>query len=409
MSQHTIPLEGISKLVIKQSGGNLYLTGWSRDEIRIKDLTEQDLISDKKDRVEITFPNDGVVHIPHHLPVTIESVANDASIKDIESPIEISAVGRDLTLSNVNPSIIDSVGSDLYAKRIQGDLVIKSVGRDCFIENVKGQLSLKQVGRDLVASKVSGGIEAKIGGDGQVSLSPVPWQAYRIEVGGDLSVVLPDGSNADLSVQSKKKDLTIRLGNLDEKVKSKDYKAQIGEGGPTIMLSAGGKVFVAGDDLGWFSGLRMDAKELEHMAVDLSAQTAEQIKNSLSNLEEDLQVSLSSLTESLDLVGLSEENLQQIKIQIKDSSRMAAQKAELAATKAQAKLEKNLAKTKRTALKLKRKSMEFDLDQFLSSNADKRSVSDGERLMILNMLQNKKISPSEADDLLKALEGKEKR
>ena len=88
---------------------------------------------------------------------------------------------------------------------------------------------------------------------------------------------------------------------------------------------------------------------------------------------------------------------------------MAAQKAELAATKAQAKLEKNLAKTKRTAQKLKRKSMEFDLDQFLSSDADKRSVSDGERLMILNMLQDKKISPGEADDLLKALEGKEKR
>jgi hypothetical protein len=58
---------------------------------------------------------------------------------------------------------------------------------------------------------------------------------------------------------------------------------------------------------------------------------------------------------------------------------------------------------------MKRKTREFDLNQFLSMKADKQSVSDSERLMILEMLQEKKISLDEADDLLKALEGKKKR
>jgi G3E family GTPase len=175
------------------------------------------------------------------------------------------------------------------------------------------------------------------------------------------------------------------------------------------MLSAGGKVFVASDNFSWLSPLQTNAEQFENIAVDFSAQTVKQIKNHLSHLEVDLRESLSGLADSMESAGLSEENLQQIKIQIEEGSRLAAQKAELAAVKAQAKVEKAIAKAQRKAQKMKRKTREFDLDQFFASQAEKKSVSDSERLMILEMLQEKKISPEEADDLLKALEGKKKR
>ena len=74
MTQHSIPIDDISRLVIISTGGDLYLTGWNRDEIRIKDPSEQDSFSKEKDLLDITFPKDGIIHLPHHLTVTIESV-----------------------------------------------------------------------------------------------------------------------------------------------------------------------------------------------------------------------------------------------------------------------------------------------------------------------------------------------
>ena len=408
MSQHTIPIDDISRLVIKSTGGKLYLTGWNRDEIRVNDSSEQDSFNKKKDLIEITFPNDGIVNIPHHMPVTIESVGKDAVIKGIGSPIQISSVGGDLILSDVSPSNVKSVGGDMFAKRVQGDLVIENVGQDCLINNVNGQLSLQQVGKDIQIEKVAGGIEVLAGGDGQVNFSPVPWQAYSIKVGGDLSVSLPEDSNAELSIESKQNEITVKLGAIDEKVTDGDFTKQIGEGGPSIMLSAGGSVFVASDNYNWISPLQMNAEQFESIAVDFSAQAAEQIKNNLGHLEIALRESLSGLPESMESAGLSEEKLQQFKIQIEESSRLAIQKAGLAAVKARAKAEKSIAKAQRKAQKIKKKTREFDLDQFFASQAEKKSVSDSERLMILEMLQEKKISPDEADDLLKALEGKKK-
>jgi len=408
MAQHTISIEDISQLVITNAGGSLYLTGWNREEIRVKDPSEQDSINKEKGKVQISFPNDGIVHLPHHLPVLIESVGKDVVIKGIGSPLQISSVGGDLTLSDVSPTTVQSVGGDVFAKRIQGDLVIENVGKDCLVDNVKGQLSLQHVGKDIQIEKVAGGIEALAGGDGQINFSPVPWQAYQINTGGDLSVALPEDSNADLTIKSSKEDITLSLGDIDEKVKEGELIKQVGEGGPAIMLTAGGKVFVSSDMYSWLSPLRMNAEELGNIAIDFSDQTAEQLKDHLSHVEEDLRETFSNLGDSLDSIGLSEETLKQIKIKIEESGLLTAQKAELAAIKAQAKIEKSIAKAQLKARDLKRKTREFDLGEFLETQTEKKSVSDRERLLILNMLQEKKISPEEADDLLKALEGKKK-
>jgi len=174
------------------------------------------------------------------------------------------------------------------------------------------------------------------------------------------------------------------------------------------MLSAGGKVFLTGNDFTWLTNIKINVDELENLAVDFSAETAEQIRNQLGHIEEDLRESLSGLSESLDSMGISEENLQKIASQIEDSSRKAAHKAEIAAVKAQAKVEKKIALARKKALKFKSKTKEFDVNKFLAMQDQKRTISADERLLILKMLQEKKISPEEADDLLQALEGKKK-
>ena len=405
MADKNIPIEDISELEITSVGGNLILNGWNREEIRIRDFSDENLTKKTKTKFQLSFPGDGLISIPHQISLTIGSVGGDGVIKGLGSALKVSSIGGDLTLSDISKTTVESVGGDVFAKRIQGDLLINQVGNDCLVDSLKGQLSLEQVGNDFQIQGISGGISIQAAGDGQINFSPVPWQAYQISVVGDLSVGLPDDCNAELSLQSDKNEIIIKLGSIDENVNQFEYQKVIGEGGAVVMLSAGGKLFISSDQYNWFSGLQLNAKEFENLAADFSNQTADQIRNHLGNLEVDLRETLAGLSETLDSLGLSEKSLKDLKEQIEETSRQAVQKAEIAAVKATAKMEKNIAKVQRKAQKLKRKSSEFDLNEFLTSQAEKKAVSEKERLLILEMLQEKKISPEEADELLKALEG----
>ena len=405
MADKNIPIEDISELEITSVGGNLILNGWNREEIRIRDFSDENLTKKTKTKFQLSFPGDGLISIPHQISLTVGSVGGDGVIKGLGSALKVSSIGGDLTLSDISKTTVESVGGDVFAKRIQGDLLINQVGNDCLVDSLKGQLSLEQVGNDFQIQGISGGISIQAAGDGQINFSPVPWQAYQISVVGDLSVGLPDDCNAELSLQSDKNEIIIKLGSIDENVNQFEYQKVIGEGGAVVMLSAGGKLFISSDQYNWFSGLQLNAKEFENLAADFSNQTADQIRNHLGNLEVDLRETLAGLSETLDSLGLSEKSLKDLKEQIEETSRQAVQKAEIAAVKATAKMEKNIAKVQRKAQKLKRKSSEFDLNEFLTSQAEKKAVSEKERLLILEMLQEKKISPEEADKLLKALEG----
>jgi hypothetical protein len=226
-------------------------------------------------------------------------------------------------------------------------------------------------------------------------------------VSGSLSIGLPEDCNAELSLQSDANEIIIHLGHIDEKIDQHKHSLVLGEGGAPVRLSSGGKLHISSDKYSWLSGFEMSPEELKGLAGDFSNLTAEQIRTHIGNLEIDLKESLSGLSDSLDSLGLTDENLQNLKEQLEETSRQALDKAETASLKATAKIEKNIAKIQRKAQQMKRKSSEFDLNEFLTQQIEKRTVSEKERLMILEMLQEKKISPEEADDLLTALEGKD--
>jgi DUF4097 and DUF4098 domain-containing protein YvlB len=408
MAEQVIPQKEITRLEIHQAGGALFLNGWNREEIKISCLSEGDQVKEKGQLLTIDGSDDIMVHLPYSLEVSIKSIAGDASIKGIKGPIEISAAGGDLSLTDISSVTVETIGGDLIASHIQGDLKVNKIGGSALAENISGQISLQKVGGDIQLVKVSGGMEAKAGGNARLSFNPVPWQAYRIESGGDISASIPDDSAADLSMKSKGADITLILGEHNIKLKEQEHKMQLGDGGPAIMLQAAGKIFLTGEEYTWVTNLKMNAEELEKLAREFSSQTTQEIKTHLGNLEEELQASLSGLSSSLDSMGISEESLKDLAARIEESGHLAAQKAEMAAIKAQAKVERQLAKARQQALKAKSKMQEFDLGKFLDLQEEKRSVSEEERLMILKMLQEKKISPQDADGLLKALEGKKK-
>lgn len=160
MGNGNIPITDVNKLEITTVGGNLYLTGWAKQEIQVKDLGSKDQHQIKKGRLEISFPEDGIMHIPHNLELAIKTVNGDAVIKEIGSEIKITTINGDLKIRDVGPTVINQVNGDLIAKRVQGDLSVKAVSGDVLVDDIKGQVGLKAVGGDLLIEKLGGGLEA---------------------------------------------------------------------------------------------------------------------------------------------------------------------------------------------------------------------------------------------------------
>lgn len=408
MADQIIPLDDISRIDFLDISGLLHISGWNREEIRIKDMGDEVQHQKKKTILKISNSDDVLISIPHNLEVKVESVSNDVNINGLRGKLDIKSVSGDLVARDVNFLSVDSVSGDLIASRIQGDLQVKSVSGDSLIDNVQGQVELKDVSGDIQIDTVGSGIDVNAGGSGTIDFHPVPWQAYRIQVSGDLSVTLPTDASAELSIESGTREITIFPGKLDIISNEEKMEYTLGEGGPSILLSAGGKVFIIDNEFTVLTGLKMNLDDLGSLAAGFTNDTSDYIRGSLDNLEEELRHSLSGLSETFKEIGLSEENLRELGVQIEETSRKAAEKAEVAAIKAQARVEKKIAKVRRKALQARDKTKQFDLNKFLDAEADKKAVSESERMMILEMLQNKKISPEEADDLLKALEGKRK-
>lgn len=408
MADHIIPLEDISRIDFLNISGSIHLTGWNREEISIKEPDQQVQYNKKKTILEVSSPGDVFVKAPHNLKVKIKSASNDVIIKGMRGELDIKSISGDLKVSDVNSLNANSISGDLFASRILGNLQVASISGDGLIDDVQGQVELKGVSGDIHIDNVAGGIDAKASGSGTVEIHPVPWQAYRITVSGDLFLTLPADTNADLSISSSARDITIFPGKLDVTSDEGELEYKFGESGPAISLSAGGKVFIVDNEFTVLTGIKTNLDDLGSLAADFKIDTSDYIRDSLDNLEEDLRESLSGLSESLKEIGLSEENLQELRAQIEETSRQAAERAEIAAIKAQAKVEKRIAKARRKALQARDKTKQFDINKFLEAESEKKAVSESERMMILEMLQNKKITPKEAEELLEALEGKRK-
>jgi len=406
MNQTTFSAEPQSPVVIDRTGGELTLKGWSQAEIRIQASPQTQQVEELDGGYQLEFSGDAVLYVPHTVRVKINRVGGDAHIKGLQEALIIKKVGGDLFLSDLGNTEVSSVGGDLFAKSIRGDLNVQKCGGDCTIQDTDGQLSVEKTGGDLIFNDIGGGISARAGGDIHGSFSPVSWQAYSLRSGSDLSVQLPADLNAVINCHSKTSQITFLSENKEETSSSKEVTRTFGEGGVSIKLEAQGDITVTTREESWSPKFNLHVEmdpDFPNFAEEITSQTIAQLEEQLSGLDQQLQESLSGITESLSSLGLSEEELQSIQEKISSSGENAARSVERITQKTQAKIEKKIAKAQSKARKSRSKKRSFDLESFLGESGREKDLEE-ERMLILKMLQEKKITADQADDLLSALE-----
>jgi hypothetical protein len=366
------------KIKIESVEGDLRLVGWDNDEILAKTDDDALVLQQNGEEVSITCPNDLPLNVPKNSAVHILTVNGDMSVRGLTNGFEADTLHGDVAIRDVGSVSIGTIESDFSLRGAKGDVHVKSVRGDASLREVNGSLTLDSVSDDLAVHGVGGNLKVDVDEDVVVHLDPKAGQEYMVTAGDDILLVLPSDANVTLTMSGD--EINFHFPNVQPE-DTTSRVVTLGDGSAQIKLDAGGDVLVtdredaaeSADEYGNFAGMMFDwgnwGREIGQNWGEFGRQIGERASK-----------------------------------RAQQAGERAARKAEAAARRTERHLERKFGKhTGRRGAKLL-----WTWDPSQTSKAPKSEpVSDEERMTILRMLSEKKITSEEAEKLLSALEGGE--
>jgi hypothetical protein len=304
--------------------------------------------------------------------VEVGKVGGNFSVRKAAGAVRVEKVAGSLTIDDVQSLACEKVGGTCTLRNIQGECRVEKAGGNCLAQGLAGTAELAKFGGSLKARGITLVRDIKVGGN--IELVGCRFtNDLGLYAGGNIAVALvEDGQGLSVKIRSGGHKIKIKALGEDIEHKGGEFEHQIGEGQRTITMNAGGSVSItdapkAGED---FIGDLSDRFTFEESAFS-----------------EMIQDRIDSATRRAEAkVRTAEIRLGQIQERVE-----------------------------------KRRGFKVDLgfgdqaDQTspptpdqpvppITRPAGKKGATDEERLMILKMLQDGKISVDEAETLFKAME-----
>ncbi len=347
---------------IESVENDVHMVGWENEEILIKISDDDSLTSQQdEDNLVISCSDSLSLNVPKDAKVNVVKVDGDMSVRGLNGQLDVDFIAGDVALRDVGQVSIGTIESDFNLRGAKGDVHVKSVGGDASIRAVDGDVTITSISDDLAVRDLGGNLEVDVDDDVVAHLDPKPDQEYSIVAGDDIMLVLPEDADATLNLSGEKISVNFPGVELDD---SSTQSVILGEGGAKIDLNAGTRLLVttranaaeSADEFGNFAGMMFDwgswGREIGEYWGNFGREMGEHM----------------------------------------------SQRAQRAARRAERKM-RHIAGRRNAKMK-----WTWDLDKM--TKASKREpVSEEERMTILRMLAENKITSDEAEQLLSSLEG----
>jgi hypothetical protein len=353
------------RIKIEAIDGDLSVVGWEGEDILIKADEDELTLKQNGDEVVFSCTDDVSLRIPKNASLFIQRIGGDAALRGVMGNVEIKQIDNDLSIREVGFVTIDSIQEDFSLRGAKGNLYVKNVGGDVSVRDVEGDVTLDSVADDLTLRGARGNIKVNVGEDVVVYLEPKADGEYSIVAGDDILLVLPVNANATLNLHGDQID--VDWPGIENEEDVIERGVTLGDGSAKITLNAGGDIRVTNDanagnlaeEFGNFAGMNFDWS------------------------------------------GFGE----RISRRVEQTTRRAQQRAEEAARR----LERHAGRqAHRWGAKVKTGPWNWDLTPKgvpTPPSPPSEPVAEEERMAVLKMLAEKKITAEQAEQLLSALEG----
>lgn len=402
--------------------GDLRVMGWDRAELNgLTDVGHDLTAIETAGRIEVHSTGAGTLYLPRRARLTIEECKGDARLKSLDGPAVVRLVHGDLALRKVAAADVAEVKGDLSAKRIAGDLTLGQVYGDVAARDVQGQFRAERVNGDLYLREAAEGAQAAATGDVVLGLTLKPGCEYAFQAGGDILCRLPAGTSATISVTCGSGEVGVDIPGAQMEGEGNSRTVTLGQGEAIVRLEAKGDVSLVGLASAWEAmgdfGEHF-GEEFGVMAEEFAQQIESQIEAQMGALEQQLHAQIGNL--GVHLGAMSGVDASAIARRARAAAERAGERARRHAERAQRRAEQRAERARRRAESRARRRahvearvafgdrsrpwrVEWDSGQAARAGDP---VSDEERLAILRMVEQKKISVQEAEKLLSALEGR---
>ena len=425
MDQKVVATNLTPVVILEQVEGELQVKGWERAELVVRAQAENVELQEQEGVIRIRCQDGCIIRLPWGANLKIEHLAGEGRIKRLEGSLVIGQAQDSLYLKEIGPVEIGSVQGNLTAKLVSGDfkagvvegnVIIKGIEGDCQLERVEGNLELRSAGGDIAAH---------VDGNATLTLGFAESSQCNFEVDGNVVCRIPGSADVQVSLSSESENIVARLPERTQSLHQSEFECTLGEGKSQLKITASGNVVLDAQDQVWDESEELRPgvdEEYSGLPADFTQRIAEQVKNQVEAVTRQLNQQMEQLSHTVSKAGLSEEQSQRILHQAQRASERATLQAQEKMRRTQEKLDRKFesmrhnaearaeAEERRAQARSKRAwGFEWNTPPTPPTppappDAPKPAATDEERLMILRMLEEKKISISEAEKLLAALE-----
>ncbi len=417
--RHPIHTSLAPEIYIDQVTGSLQVKGWERPEVDVQADWNRLSLEEQDDTLRISCQGNCTIRLPHASTIQVNHVMGDAGFKLLQDSLSLGQVKGALELRNVADIQAQAISGDLSARYINGDLVIGEVTGDATLRHVRGSCRLDLVHGDVDLREIEGPLALTASGDVGLRLSQLEADSFRVQARGDIVCRLAQDASAAINLQSGEQSIRLKLPKENRTVHQTQYNLTLGEGEAQLAaqlgLSASGSIVLSAQVVDWLDPSDQEAAAA-HVPDDfdqqISRQIETQIEAQIETMTRQFNEHLASLSASMGSTGLSPEQTEQILQRAHQSSERAAARAQEKMRRAQEKLERKIeANQRRSEMKSRfagrspGRPFSFEVNPSPPTRQPPSDpVSDEERLLILRMLEQSKITVEQAETLLSALE-----
>jgi DUF4097 and DUF4098 domain-containing protein YvlB len=433
--------------------GNLLVRGWGDPRIWARAPGDQLHVQRSDEQVTVHCTSDLQIYLPLDSTLTVGDAHGDTQVVEVRGESTIANCQGNLVLSQVGATTVENASGDLSAKNIGGDLAVINVAGNASILQVQGNLRLVNCAGDLSAKSIFGQVEsdnvagncslnevqgnarlvhcagdlrvrglagnlaAEAAGNAMLKLAFPSGGRCAVTAGGDIACKVPPQLDAHVRLVSHGDDIRIRRLPVAENRRQGETEFTLGSGDGELTLEAGGSILLSGkleDSAEWQFGpfnVEIDPELQQEMVERTSVwiqQVTEQVERQMEGIAAQLDARLSQL-------GTSDEIAARVQQKVQQAMRRAEEKIAAAVRQA----EERAQRADRDAARHERRARVYTYQYQTppvppippmppvpprAAKPQSAPVSDEERMLILRMVEQGKISVEQAEKLLAALE-----
>lgn len=246
MDGNTIPI-GENTTVIVKASGDLFLQGEEQMEVRFQSSEDHIRVNQSNETLYVETHASLDLAVPRQINVILEKVGGSAFVQDLGNSLVIQKIGGDLAVRRAGVVRIEKVGGGCMIDDIGQAVTINKIGGDLTVRNLAGPLEVNSLGGGGDIQLIDGSLMVtRAGGDLEIYIGSSLQGPVNVRAGGNIELYLPAHLNASFKLDSGSEMIEIRLSSQDveinQDIESRRHEFTLGEGGVEIEARAGGDI-----------------------------------------------------------------------------------------------------------------------------------------------------------------------